>query len=108
MVLKQTEKEKAAQIENAPRKEMIKIHERVGREKAMVEAEIKETEKNNVDTVAISLEKVKNYLCSIIEMDESALKSLCKQKGLMPKGRPSMKQKYAFVLFCDALKKLEV
>lgn len=109
-VVKQTEKEKAAQIENAkvPRKEMIKINEHARGEKAVVETEKTETEKNNVDAVATSFEQVKNYFSSIIEIDESALKILCKEKGIIPKGRPSMKQKYAFALFCDALKELEM
>jgi hypothetical protein len=68
---------------------------------AEVEKEkVKEEEKK---VAASSTEQFKSYLGNIFEMDESALKTLCKQKGILPKGRSTMKHKYAFALFRDAL-----
>jgi hypothetical protein len=109
-VAKQAEKEKAAQIEKAmvPKTEMMTINEHVGGEKAMVETDNTEGEKKNADAITTSFEPVKKYLRSIIEMDEAALKTICKEKGIVPKGRPSMKHKYAFVLFQDVLMQLEM
>lgn len=74
----------------------------------MVETDKTEGEKKNADAITTSFEPVKKYLRSIIEMDEAALKTICKEKGIVPKGRPSMKHKYAFVLFQDVLMQLEM
>ncbi len=75
----------------------------------MIETDKTKGEKTNADFEAVdtSFERLKNYLRSIIDMDESALETFCKEKGIVPKGRPSMKHKCAFLLFRDALMQLE-
>jgi hypothetical protein len=66
----------------------------------VVKEKNEEEEKKEDDT---SLVQIKKFLCSIIQMDEPALKALCKQKEIMPKGRATMKHKYVFTLLRDAL-----
>jgi hypothetical protein len=86
--VKQGKKKKAAQIEKviASKKDMIQINEYAGQGgNAMVKPDKTEGEERNVDAVTTSLEQVKNYWGSIIEMDESTLKALCKEKGILPK-----------------------
>ncbi len=70
-VTKHAEKQKDAQIEKAmvPKKETMKLNEHAGWEKAMVETDKTDVEEKNADAVATSFEQVKNYLCSVIEMD---------------------------------------
>ncbi len=58
---------------------------------------IKEEEKMVAGT---SMEQLKSCL---VEMDESTLKALCKQKGILPKGQFTMKHQYAFLLLRDAM-----
>jgi hypothetical protein len=73
----------------------------VGKKATVVVKEKNEEEEKKEDD--ISLVQIKKFLSSIIQMDEPALKALCKQKGIMPKGRATMKHKYAFTLLRDAL-----
>jgi hypothetical protein len=68
---------------------------------AEVEKEKIKEEENIV--AGTSMEQLKSCLKNIVEMDESALKALCKQKGILPKGRSTMKHKYAFLLLRDAM-----
>lgn len=55
------------------------------------------------DNKETSMEQLKSYLSKILMMDRSDLKQLCKDKGVPIKGGPTMKHKYAFALFGDAL-----
>ncbi len=68
--------------------------------------EEKESTSEQENEKGTSMEQLKVFLDSIIEMDESALKALCREKSILPKGRSTMKHKYAFALFRDALLKL--
>jgi hypothetical protein len=67
--------------------------------KATAEVVKKEVIKNAVDC------DLKGYLISILEMSTTDLKAICKEKGILPGGSASLKHKYAFVLFRDALMK---
>ncbi len=50
-----------------------------------------------------SMEQLKSYLRDILQMDRSNLKQLCKDKGVLTKGGPTLTHKYVFALFQDAL-----
>jgi len=69
------------------------------KKEATAEVVKKEVIKNAVDC------DLKGYLISILEMSTTDLKAICKEKGILPGGSASLKHKYAFVLFRDALMK---
>jgi hypothetical protein len=48
-------------------------------------------------------EQLKDYLSTILEMDAATLKDLCKEKGILSNGPSTLKHKYTFALFRDAL-----
>jgi hypothetical protein len=69
-------------------------------EKGMVAVKNEEVD---VEKMKVAAEQLKGYLCSILEMDAKTLKGLCKEKEIPLNGRATLKHKYAFALFCEAL-----
>jgi hypothetical protein len=53
--------------------------------------------------IATSKDQRKKYLSSVLKMDEEALNILCKEKGILTKGRATLKHKYAFAPVQEAL-----
>ncbi len=109
-VAKQVEKEKAMKQEKGKAAKIKKamVLNKENKEKddegeKMAEIEKQKAKEEEMKAAVISMEQVKKYLTGIMEMEESTLKALCKKKGILPKGRSTMKHKYAFALFRDAL-----
>jgi len=69
-------------------------------EKKMATVNNEETE---VEEEKVTAGQLKDYLSSILEMDAATLKGLCKDKGILLNGPATLKHKYAFALFRDAL-----
>jgi hypothetical protein len=49
------------------------------------------------------LKDLTDRLRSILQMSKNELKTLCEEKDILKKGGATLKHKYAFALFSDAL-----
>ena len=103
---KQTKKVNTAKINKTAVSNKGKAQKNEGEEKKMVETEEEKTKEEEKKVATTSVEHVKKHLSRIMEMEESALKALCKDKGILTTGRSTMKHKYAFALIRDALMQL--
>jgi hypothetical protein len=84
------------------KKEVETDDEGLGKRKAYTATE---ADKNlaRAEEAVKALEELKGYLGKIMDMNESDLKALCKEKKIMQKGRNAMKYKYMYILLADAL-----
>lgn len=97
-VLVSKEEKAAASLRN------LKVSDVECVEKKIVAVGNVKAEENEKKKKAASDDQLKKCLSHIIEMDEAALKDLCKEKGILTKGKAALKHKYAFALLQDALK----
>ncbi len=103
---KQIKKVNTAKIKKTAVSNKEKAQKNEGKEKKMVETEEEKTKEEEKKVATTSMEHVKKHLSRIMELDESALKALCKDKGILTTGRSTMKHKYAFAVIRDALMQL--
>ena len=100
---RQVAKVKTAKINKGLVSGEEKAPKKVNEETLTAEVENEKIKEEENMVAGTSMEQLKSCLKNIVEMDESALKALCKQKGILPKGRSTMKHKYAFLLLRDAM-----
>jgi hypothetical protein len=104
--VKQKKSGEVAKINKPVVSKKVKVWKKEDEKKITTEVEKETVEEEEKKVTAISMEQVKNHLSGILEMEESALKALCKEKGILAKGRSTMKHKYAYALFCDMMMQL--